>query len=585
MEKAILAVGLLVFVGHLLAGLFKRTRIPDVLVLTLLGITLGPYGLGWVSVEQMGVVGSVFSAIALVVILFEGGVNMNLRAVSAAMGDTSRLTLISFTATLLITAALTQHIIGWQMAFILGGILAGTSSAVVIPMVSSLKLGDRTRVALSLESALTDVLCIVVVYALMQSMISGGELQALSLAGSVASKLVMASIIGFGGGLIWLVVLGKVRQIPNTQFTVFGLAFVLYGFAELMEYSGAIAALVLGITIANVKPHTFNNAPFLDRLPIALVSASERSLFGEAVFLVKLLFFVYLGINLPFSQLSPFLIGGTIVGVVYAARILIVLGSLPGDCQRRDAIIAAIMIPKGLAAAVLATLPLQAGLKDGDIVRDVAFAVVFESILLTSILVPVVDMPWINRFLQRTLFRRFADEGRSVVLPSTEAGTTLIDVFQLTAQLRAEADAQEAQSNTEAIARKSAEDQRLTDISLTGTGPAPSMAPASPASATKTTAPTKPIVPAQAVAPAKAIPPLPKWEEEKPTADGAQSGADSALSRKATPPPKAQAPGQPAAATAPPKPIAKASDAAIASTGASAPQAEDESEPEDLQPT
>lgn len=581
MEKAILAVGLLVFVGHLLAGLFKRTRIPDVLVLTLLGITLGPYGLGWVSVEQMGMVGSVFSAIALVVILFEGGVNMNLRAVSAAMGDTSRLTLISFTATLLITAALTQHIIGWQMAFILGGILAGTSSAVVIPMVSSLKLGDRTRVALSLESALTDVLCIVVVYALMQSMISGGELQALSLAGSVASKLVMASIIGFGGGLIWLVVLGKVRQIPNTQFTVFGLAFVLYGFAELMEYSGAIAALVLGITIANVKPHTFNNAPFLDRLPIALVSASERSLFGEAVFLVKLLFFVYLGINLPFSQLSPFLIGGTIVGVVYAARILIVLGSLPGDCQRRDAIIAAIMIPKGLAAAVLATLPLQAGLKDGDFVRDVAFAVVFESILLTSILVPVVDMPWINRFLQRTLFRRFADEGRSVVLPSTEAGTTLIDVFQLTAQLRAEADAQEAQSNTEAIARKSAEDQRLTNISLTGTGPAPSMPPDSPAAATKSSAPTKPIVPAQAVAPAKAIPPLPKSAEEKSTADG----ADSALSRKATPPPKAQAPGQPAAATAPPQPVAKASDAALASTGASAPQAEDESEPEDLQPT
>ncbi len=539
MEKAILAVGLLVFVGHLLAGLFKRTRIPDVLVLTLLGITLGPYGLSWVTGEQVGVVGSVFSAIALVVILFEGGVNMDLRAVSAAMGDTSRLTLISFGATLVIIAALTHTVLGWQMAFILGGILAGTSSAVVIPMVSSLKLGDRTRVALSLESALTDVLCIVVVYALMQSMISGGELQALSLAGSVASKLVMASIIGFAGGLIWLVVLGKVRQIPNTQFTVFGLAFVLYGFAELMQYSGAIAALVLGITIANVKPHTFNNAPFLDRLPIALVSASERSLFGEAVFLVKLLFFVYLGINLPFSQLSPFLIGGTIVGVVYTARVLIVIGSLPRNCQRRDAIISAIMVPKGLAAAVLATLPLQAGLEHGDVVRDVAFAVVFESILLTSVLVPIVDMPWINRLLQRSLFRRFADDGRSVALPSTVAGTTLIDVFELTAQLRAEADAQDAHLKTEAIARKAAEEQRLKDISLTGTAPAATLvAPAAPTS----------------------TPPATAIETEKGNSQSPpdmSTGTESGVSRRATPPPKALAPGQTSAAKPVVKPVAK----------------------------
>ncbi len=513
MEKAILAVGMLVFVGHLLAGLFKKTRIPDVLVLTLLGITLGPYGLSWVTVEQMGVVGSVFSAIALVVILFEGGVNMDLRAVSGAMNDTARLTLTTFTATMVIIAALTyHHLIGWQMAFILGGVLAGTSSAVVIPMVSTLKLGDRTRVALSLESALTDVFCIVAVYALMQSMISGGDLQALSLTGAVASKLVMASIIGFIGGLIWLIVLGKVRQIPNTQFTVFGLAFVLYGFAELMEYSGAIAALVLGITIANVKPHTFTNVPFLDRLPVSLVSASERSLFGEAVFLVKILFFVYLGINLPFNQLSPFMIGGMIVGVVYAARILIVLGSLPGACQRRDAIVAAIMIPKGLAAAVLATLPLQAGLPGGEFVRDVAFAVVFESILLTSILVPIVDMPRINSFLQRSLFRRFADEGRSVSLPSTIAETSLIDVFELTAQMRAEADAQEAHSRKEALARQDSELKKLNEArekenDKPGDKPKP-----------ETPAPPAPVPPAK---------------------------NESSVARKATPPPKAQAPAKP----------------------------------------
>ena len=448
MSTVILSVGLLVFIGHLMVGLFKKTRIPDVLLLTLLGIVLGPEGLGLVLGHQLGVVGSVFSQIALIVILFEGGVNMDLRAISKAIGDSSGLTFTTFAVSLVAVATLTQSSLGWSMAFILGAVLAGTSSAVVIPMVSSLKLGDRTRVALSLESALTDVLCIVGVYALLESQISGRGLEAMDLIGQISSKLVMASILGVFGGIAWLVVLGKVRQIPNTQFTVFGLAFVLYGLADVLGYSGAIASLVFGITIANVKPQTFKTVPFLDRLTIAMVSASERSLFGEAVFLVKILFFVYLGISLPFSRLEPFLVGGAIVATIYAARLLIVRFSLPSTCDRRDAMIAAIMVPKGLAAAILATLPLQFALPHGELIRDIAFAVVFESIILTSLLVPIFESPFVSNILEATLFRPFSAVGKTNALPVTIAETRLIDIFELTAQMQAD---QVANTEAEAL--------------------------------------------------------------------------------------------------------------------------------------
>ena len=67
-----IAVGLLVFSAHLFSGLFQRTRIPDVIPLVAIGLLIGPI-LRIVPTETFGKVGDVFTTIALIIILFEGG--------------------------------------------------------------------------------------------------------------------------------------------------------------------------------------------------------------------------------------------------------------------------------------------------------------------------------------------------------------------------------------------------------------------------------------------------------------------------------------------------------------------------------
>jgi potassium/hydrogen antiporter len=62
------------------------------------------------------------------------------------------------------------------------------------------------------------------------------------------------------------------------------------------------------------------------------------------------------------------------------------------DVSLRDAAVTSMMAPKGLAAAVLATLPLQYGIVGGEIIRDVSYMVVLVSITLTALL--VVALPW-----------------------------------------------------------------------------------------------------------------------------------------------------------------------------------------------
>jgi len=84
MSTTILVIGLLVFFAHFLSLQFSKTNIPDVLVLMLLGILLGPV-LGVVTPQDFGKVGSLIATIALVVILFESGTSLNLNVLGLSL--------------------------------------------------------------------------------------------------------------------------------------------------------------------------------------------------------------------------------------------------------------------------------------------------------------------------------------------------------------------------------------------------------------------------------------------------------------------------------------------------------------------
>lgn len=409
----ILVVGLVIVCGHLLTALFRRRHIPDVLVLMVAGVLVGPLVLNLASPADFGKVGPVMTTVSLIVILFEGGIGLDLKSVREAAGETARVTLFTFGATFAIVTG-----IGWLLlrdatsAAMLGAILAGTSSAVVIPMVNALGCAPRARAVLALESALTDVLCIVLTFGLLETAVAGA-FDSGRLLGTILSSLVMASVLGFVGAVGWTLALTRVRQLPNSFTSVFAVLFVLYGVAEMLGWSGAITALAFGMTIGNPPLDLLAKVPGLatllgDGTRFETVTTTERGLFGEMVFLVKLFFFLYLGLSLTVSGTGPTLAAVGIVAAVYLARLVLVRLALDRSVTRRDAAIAAIMVPKGLAAAVLASVPAQRGLAVGPAIQETAFAAVGISILVTAVLVPLVENPR-TRGLRDALFRPFSD--------------------------------------------------------------------------------------------------------------------------------------------------------------------------------
>lgn len=387
MSTIILIIGLMIFVSHLLAILFRRTNIPDVLVLMLIGLVAGPL-MGWVSAADFGKVGPVIATIALVVILFESGTSLRLYVMGKAMSTTGKLTFGCFIATGVIVTTVAMLVLGMPMlsALLLGVILAGTSSAVVIPMVESLRLQEGAATTLVLESALTDVLCIVGVFALLQ-LVTSGSVEPGKLIGSVLSALIFAAVIGILGGIGWLLILGKVRDFPNTISATIAYAFLIYGLSEFLGFSGAIAAMTLGLTLTNFDSRWLKRFRGLEHR-IEALTPMDITFFREAVFLLKTYFFIYLGISIQFSEPVLLLVALAMMVLVFLTRIALARFAFAGESfSLRDSAIASMLAPKGLAAAVLASLPLQYGVAEGALIRDTAYMVVLVSISLCAVLI------------------------------------------------------------------------------------------------------------------------------------------------------------------------------------------------------
>ncbi len=402
MAETILFIGLIVFLAHFFAALFRKTRVPDVLWLTLLGLILGPIT-HEVAPESFGKAGSVISTLALVLILFESGMTLDPLVIPSIWRPVLRLTL----TTLVVTIGLTMAVgIYWLqldplLAAMLGSILGGTSAAVVIALVKSIQMKDPAGTVLILESALGDVLTIILLLGLLESAKTGG-LNPLRMGGSIMASILCAGIIGVIGGAVWLSIMKAVRSFPNTAFTTLALAFVLYGLTDIMGFSGAVAVLIFGATLTNHDLMGLRRLPFLSGRDFGVLAHFDHEFLNELLFLLKVFFFIYLGVSIRFAEGWLALAALALIVMVYIARIFTVkLVTSSCNIDWSEAGLMSLLAPKGLVSAVLASMPVAAGIPGAERARDFAYFAVIISILITAVLIPLVERKPMNKFYQR----------------------------------------------------------------------------------------------------------------------------------------------------------------------------------------
>jgi potassium/hydrogen antiporter len=383
---AFLVAGLVIVLGFLGEEFFRRTSIPDPILLLLFGVLLGPV-LNVFTHEQLSSITPYFASLALIVILFDGGLNMNIRNAIKNSPRALILGIAGFLINVVVTALLCKYILGWRLlnGLLLGSILGGGSSIIVIALARKLGVDNGTETVLSLESILTDVLCTVGAFVIIDIILSG-EVSVQAALGSVALAFVVGVVVGSLVGIAWLNVLDRIKGKANLYMLTFGILLLTFTLARTLGGTGAVSALFLGLIIGNA-PQIAKVLKFKNSISI---NENVSAFHSQISFLIRSFFFVFTGLLFSFSSLSIVILGLALSFIYLGLRFFAVkMTFLKSSFQNSKSLIT-IMLPRGLAAAVLASLPFASGVPGSEVFPEIAFIVIITTIVICTVGVAIL---------------------------------------------------------------------------------------------------------------------------------------------------------------------------------------------------
>jgi len=375
----LLAASVVIILGVLGEAFFKKTGIPDILFLMVLGIIIGPV-LGIIQPEAVLEIVPYFAAVALIIIMFDGGLNLHIGKVLKTAHFSVVLVIVGFAVSVGIVAGLAHYGLGWEWidSILLGSIVGGSSSIIVFSLVQKIHISDDAKSMLGFESALTDIFAVIIAFVLFEAALSGEF--SLDLLGITIGKAVLVGLVlGFGVGIPWMFVISKLKNAQHSYMLTIGMVFLLFFLATSFGESGALTALVFGLMLGK---KTYFSRLLKVKFPEDTI---DNSLHNQVTFLVRAFFFVFVGLLASFAQLEYVIFGVVAAIGIYIGRIIITKSVLVRGFSKLDKKVTSVMIPRGLAAAVLATFPLSMGLPNAEAYPQIIFFVIFTSVLITTI--------------------------------------------------------------------------------------------------------------------------------------------------------------------------------------------------------
>ena len=375
----LLAAGVVIFLGVAGEAFFKKTGIPDVAFLMILGVIIGPV-FGIIQAEAVIQVVPYFAALALIIIMFDGGLNLDIKHVVKTAHYSVTLAIVGFILSVIIISVATHYVLEWTWleSILLASIVGGSSSAIVFGLVRNIRISEETKSILSFESAVTDILATIIAFILFEAVLAGHfDLQTLQ--ETIGRAVVVGLVLGFGVGIPWMYISTKFGNAQHAYMLTLSILFVLFFLANSFGESGALTALVFGLMIGN-KRHLSR----ILRFKVPRIEMDDPT-HNQLTFLVRSFFFVFVGLMATFGQIEYMIFGIVITIAVFVGRAGVVKAVLTKRFSRLDKSVTNSMIPRGLAAAVLATYPITMGLPNAEAYPQMIFFIILSSVIITTI--------------------------------------------------------------------------------------------------------------------------------------------------------------------------------------------------------
>jgi len=354
-----------------LANRFSRwTRVPDIIVLLLLGVALGPV-LKLVDPTHLQSMTRILGMLALMLILFQGGLELRLKEVIRYSPSGLLLAVVSFALTvglIAVIARFTLHL-SWLDGALLGSVLGSTSASVVLPAIQQIDAPDPVRITLTLESSLGEIIAVLTVGSLISLNNDNAIVEGLitGFGHHVFIDVALGVVVGVAWSKIWPMVADQHFSNALNLGTILG----VFAVGRMAGGSGLLAELVFGLTLANM-PHTEEMARQGERM---------LAFHSEITFLVRSFFFVLLGMMAQLigrAYIPPII--GILVAIVVARWLSVSATSWSvRDLDSAGSALLALVFPRGLITAVLALQVLAARGKQFFYLPAMAFTVVLFS--------------------------------------------------------------------------------------------------------------------------------------------------------------------------------------------------------------
>lgn len=364
-----------VLAGILAQVLAALLKVPSIVFLLLFGILLGPDISGVLHPNLLGTGLEVIVALSVAVILFEGGLNLELRDLGEVSGSLRNLVTLGTLITL-IGGGMAAHWLGefpWPIAFLYASLVVVTGPTVVSPLLKQVKVDRQVSALLEGEGVLIDPVGAILAVVVLDTILNAHANPLIAI-GGLFLRLGIGGAIGAAGGWLLGFILKKANFLSEDLKNLVVLAGLwgLFGLAQtIRSESGLMATVVAGIVMkASSVPEERLLRRFKGQLTILSVSV----------------LFIFLSAGLSID--SIFALGwGSLLAVLvlmFVVRpISIVLCTLNSDFNWRQKIFLSWVAPRGIVSASVASLfsilLTQRGINGGDSIK----ALVFLTIIMT----------------------------------------------------------------------------------------------------------------------------------------------------------------------------------------------------------
>lgn len=400
--------GIIIVIGFIGEILFQYTKIPSILFLMAAGILLGPvYGI----FNQNVFLGFApyLSTLVLVLIMFQGGLELNFLTVFKSSYLSMLLILIGLALSIFLVGGIFYLMGGGGLiqSLMLGTVVSCSSSTVIIPLLPNIDATEKNKTIIAIESTFNDAFAIIVLIILINIAKNASVHVGI---GGVALQTVysfgVSALIAVVSGIAWYALLKFLVKTKFAYSVTFAAMLVIILIMHYVHGNGAIAILVFGIMMGNEELLTKLKVNFFN---MSIKNSIIKQFNHEFSFLIRTVFFVFLGVVVElhkdnwvfFDRL--FIIIVLIILARYAAVSSIFklenfkfkknakemqenasVQESRKD-QKKEKFFMFSMIGRALATAIMAYMPLNAGISGTSKFPEYAFMVIIiTNVLLTA---------------------------------------------------------------------------------------------------------------------------------------------------------------------------------------------------------